>query len=342
MKVLGISSGGGVSLYPFREQVVGNVESRSVFHTPGNVQWDLNYPGVPLTKTVKEMWMKVKDPIDLIISSPDCGNGSILRLSVAKTYGDYKNNPSLEAFFEGVVLFKPKLFYFENLEKFFASVSEDKFKQKLGNKYRLIKHVASVSHWGNSQIYRQRLVVIGVRVDLPSKVDKFFKLPHLQEKNKTAYELYGDLDSLDVDECLDLCHIRESLDDLTTIHSGRKISNWEIKQRWQEELKNQRRWKVADRKFSTAPGVYRNRKNDYPATARKASRQYDHNGMMLTPRQLARIQGVPDDFKIHFEPKKLGYWINKGRVLVTKSPPMEISAWLKRRLKKLENLKILV
>jgi site-specific DNA-cytosine methylase len=339
MKVLGISSGGGVSLYPFKKYVVGNVESRSVFHTPANVQWNLNYPGVHLERTVQDMRAKMPDEdIDLVISSPDCGNGSILRLSVAKTYGDYKNNPSLEAFFEGINLFGPKFFYFENLEKFFKSVEESKFKERLGNNYRLIKHIASVANWGNSQIHRKRLVVIGIRKDLPKKIDKYFKLPYKQEKNKTCFELYGDLDNIPHETAVELAHIRENFSDETTIHSGRKIPNHEITQIWNNELKGKRRWEVKGRKFTTAPGVYRNRKNDYPATARKASRQYDHRGLMLTPRQLARIQGVPDSFQIYIDPKRAGYWINKGRVLVTKSPPMEISVWLRKKLEKLKSL----
>jgi len=336
MRVLGISSGMGVSLYAFRKYVVGNVEPRPIFHTPGNIQWNLNYPGVRLEKTVEAL--KDLADIDLIVSSPDCGSGSILRLSVAKKYGDYKNNPSLEAFFEGVNHFKPKIFYFENLEGLFKSVSEDKFKALLNNGYRLIKHIAPVSNWGNSQIHRKRLIIIGVREDLSRKVDKFFKLPHLTEEHKTCLELYGDLDELSNEECLELAHVRESMDELTTIHSGRKIPNWQITEIWNKELKGKKRWEVQGRKFTTAPGVYRNRKKDYPATARKASRQYDHKGLMLTPRQLARIQGVPDHFRIYIDQERLGYWINKGRVLVTKTPPHEVSVWLRRKLEKLKTL----
>jgi len=53
---------------------------------------------------------------------------------------------------------------------------------------------------------------------------------------------------------------------------------------------------------------------------------------MMTPRQLARIQGVPDDFKIWFDKTSRTLSINKGRVSVTKAPPYEIGIWFKNTL----------
>lgn len=108
----------------------------------------------------------------------------------------------------------------------------------------------------------------------------------------------------------------------------------EIQLEWNERLKGKKRWTVEGGNFKTAPGVYRNLRNDYPATARKANRQYNHEGLTLTPRQLARIQGVPDEFRLYINIDKLNYWINKARTCVTKSPPYEISKWFKKKLEK--------
>jgi site-specific DNA-cytosine methylase len=330
-KVLGVNAGMGVSLFPFKENLIGNIEPRQIFHTPNNIQWVNNFGDIPLSKEFTKQFEKP----DVIISSPDCGSGSVLRYSRAKKLGDHKKNLSLLMFFRSIKVYKPKFFYFENLSGLYKSFPRADF-HKLCKMYRLIEHHSSVKNWGNSQLHRKRLVIIGVRKDLSKEIDKYFRLPNYGDYTKTCWELYGDLDTYaDLPENIRIGHVREPMSEMTTIYAGRKLSNLEIRNIWNNELKNGRRWSLCPgKKFQTAPGVYRNRKNDYPATARKANRQYDHRGRMLTPRQLARIQGVPDEFVIHLDLNKLKYWINKGRAAVTKTPPYEISVWFKRKLEK--------
>lgn len=325
--VVGVSSGGGVSLYPFRDQVLVNVEARAIFHTPKQIQWHLNFPNVPLVKKLPEG----KEKADVLISSPDCGSGSILRMSRAKEYGDHKENKSLDLFFEGIIHYQPRLFLFENLEGLFKSFPEAEFDAALSG-YSLVKHVAPVSMWGNSQVNRERLIIVGIRRDQPGGYERYFRLPDLRHRNLTCRELYGDLDNL---TSITRGHVRESLTDTITIYAGKKLKISEIREIWNDNP-DKKRWEwCPGKRFSTAPGVYRNKAKDYPATARKANRQFDHQGLMLTPRQLARIQGVPDEFEIYVDPDKLNFWINKGRALVTKTPPMEISKWFKRKIDKL-------
>lgn len=335
--VLGVSSGIGVSLWPFRKHVIGNIEPRAIFHTSNEVQWFDNFRDVPLYKHFPKA--KTFQPVDVIISSPDCGSGSVLRYSRAKKLGDIKDNASLDYFFAAIKKYNPKFFYFENLPAMFKSLPEDEWDEQL-KEYKMVKHMASVSMWGNSQLHRKRLVVIGIRRDL-SGLKKYFELPDLRYDVRTCQELYGDLDEYDkipeddvhqknwMKGVLELAHVREMAHNEVTMYSGYKIPIFKVRELWRGEFKKKRRWPVTNRKFLNAPGVYRNRKNDYPATARKANRQFDHNGKMLTPRQLARIQGVPDEFKIYMDLDKLNYWINKGRAAVTKTPPMEISRWFK-------------
>lgn len=339
-QVVGVSSGGGVSLYPFYPNILGNIEGRAIFHTAGNKQWQENFHNIPLFKDFTHKAISTCKNADVLISSPDCGSGSILRYSRAKQLGDHKLNKSLAMFFEGVVYFQPKFILFENLGGLFKSFDRHEFYYTLDN-YRLIAHLKPVTFWGNSQLHRERLVIVGIRNDLDKEIDRYFKLPDYRDQNKTCRELYADLDNIRTfTEALNSAHVREDIFTEITIYSGKKMLISEIRNHWQMELQGKRRWEVKDRKFKTAPGVYRNRLNDYPATARKANRQFDHNGLMLTPRQLARIQGVPDDFKIFIDPGSLNYWINKGRALVTKTPPMEISYWFRRKLNKTKKLKL--
>ena len=326
--VLGISSGLGVSLFPFKDNLIANIEGRGIFHTPKNEQWIDNFGNIPLYKSL-EILQNEKFKPNIIISSPDCGSGSIFRLSRAKKFGDHTKNDSLMGFFVGIRKFNPEFFLFENLNGLFKSFPKERFMDLTSN-YRLIIHNATVAHWGNSQINRKRLIIIGIRRDLPKKLGKYFKLPHYKEP-KTCQELYGDLGNITNPS---ISHIREPLDEVISIHARKRMSLGEIALHW-KRLPGKKRWITEPGfNFSTAPGVYRNLKNDFPATARKANRQFDHYGLTLSPRQLARIQGIPDEFIIHYEDSKPKYWINKGRTVVTKTPPYEISSWFKIKVEK--------
>lgn len=326
-KVLGVSSGLGVSLFPFKENLIGNIEPRQIFHTKDNEQWNSNFHGIPLSKKLDDLQQYVAD---VIISSPDCGSGSILRYSRSKELGDHKKNESLKLFFSMVGKIKPKFFLFENLDALFKSFPKEEFEEKLHN-YRLVIHNDSVSKWGNSQINRKRLVIVGIRRDLPKKIDKYFKLPHYEDMVKTCEELYGDLNLRNEQ----LCNVREDIMENVSIHAKRKMSLMSIKHDWQTRLRGKKRWETGPGfNFTTAPGVYRNLDDSFPATARKANRQFNNEGLTLTPRQLARIQGIPDSFKLYYDDTKSKYWINKARCVVTKTPPMEISKWFKVKLEK--------
>ena len=334
--VLGVSSGLGVSLFPFKKHLLANVEFRGIFHTKNDEQWKANFGNIPLHKHPESTRPLPGEP-DVIISSPDCGSGSIFRYSRSKKLGDHMKNDSLSLFFRLLDFYKCKFFLFENLENLFKSFPKEKFLE-LTKDYRLIIHNASVAHFGNSQKNRKRLIIVGIRRDIPKKYDKYFKLPHYKEP-LTCGELYGDLNNGmgPGAECISpgVCHTREDFDTVISIHARKKMSLRQIAQVWGTRLKGKKRWETEPGfNFSTAPGVYRNLDNDFPATARKANRQFDEGGFTLTPRQLARIQGVPDDFKIYYDPSKPKYWINKGRCTVTKTPPMEISIWFKGKLEK--------
>lgn len=335
--VVGVNAGLGVSLFPFKENLIANFESRGIFHTPNNEQWKVNFGNIPLYKKPSLIDFE-KNTANILISSPDCGSASVFRLSRAKKFGDHKLNHSLSQFFLGLKAINPKFFYFENLEGLYKSFPKERF-IKLTNNYRLIEFIEPVSAWGNSQIHRKRLVIIGVRRDLPKKIIKVFKLPKKLEL-KTCGELYGDLNGKAFgpmkQEVLDRLGVfREPIDSVISIHARKKMSLAEIRDEWRGRLKGKKRWEVEGGSFSTAPGVYRNMDDDYPATARKANRQYDQEGYTLTPRHLARVQGIPDSFKIYIDKTRLNYWINKARTAVTKTPPMEISYWFKLKIDKI-------
>ena len=328
MKVLGINAGNGVILFPFKKYVIGNVEPRSVFHTKGNYQWELNFKGVPLYK--KPVLPDIQG-VDIIISHPDCGHSSILAYSRAKKMGKPRENVSVKLFFESISKYRPALFLMENLSKFIENYGKEELSNALSN-YNLVFHHLSVSEFGNSQINRKRLIIIGVRKDLPKFIIKVFHNVYKVNEIRYAGEIIKGLEEIDPD----ICHVREDENDVITLYAGYKDVIKNIRKEWVTDRKHKSRWETPHKKFSTAPGVYKNQYSQHPATVRPTNRQYNHRGEMMSPRELAAIQGVSSTFKLYYDTNSHKYCINKGRVTVTKTPPMELSIWFLKQVLKVK------
>lgn len=324
MRVLAINGGNGVFVHPLKKYLVGNIEPRGIFHTKGDKQWKSNFNQKISRDSKPFRGLR----IDVIIGAPDCGHSSVLSYSRSKKMSDPNLNDSLNLFVAEVNAFSPLLFFMENLEK-----GVDKMDlPSLFPNYHFRVITGSVTMYGNSQKSRKRALVIGAK---NKKHLKYFKKPTNLKPLKTTQELLKGLRKPD----LNLGNLREDINSTITLYGGYKETLLNIQKAWQSH--NDSKWVVKDRNFKTAPGVYRNRPLDYPRTARKANRQFNHWGLMMSPRELARIQGVPDSFKIHMEIDSATYWINKGRATVTKCPPYEMGLWIKRKLLKLwknENL----
>lgn len=159
LKVLGVCAGQGALLFPFRKHLIGNIEIRGVFHTPGEEQWKANFGDIPFHKgfCLQEFDKKV----DIILSSPDCGHSSVMRLSKVKELGNPKDNRSLNLVIAAILEYKPKIFLIENLPRLLSLLSRDFF-EKTFKDYKLIFHERSVSDYGNSQVSRKRLIILGV------------------------------------------------------------------------------------------------------------------------------------------------------------------------------------
>lgn len=336
MKVLSICGGNGAWLSPLKKRLIGNVEPRVIFHTPKENQWNENFPSIPICKSLDTCKY---EGVDVIVGAPNCGHSSMMALTNS-TFREAKEDESFRCFFLGVNQYKPKIFIMENLPKSADNAKE--LSAKLG--YDFVEHTISMGDLGNSQLNRKRYILVGIRTDIPDKdfkkISRIMAKIKMMAQHKTCGELLQGLDTDGYHDIPEIGHVRESLWDMVTIYAGRKISLKEAKEYWDSD-KTLKRFKAIDRKYDTAPGVYRNLENGYPAVARKADRQFNHHGLQMTPRELARIQGIPDTFRIYF-PRDLSnhnmrnYWINKGRVSVTKCPPYEFGLWVQDRLSRLE------
>jgi len=329
MSILAINGGNGVLLHPFKKHLIGNIEPRSVFHTPNHVQWKKNF-SIPFDINLRVLFPK-KD-VGVIIGAPDCGHSSVLSYSRAKKLGNPQDNESLTGFIRSIKNYEPDFFMMENLPKLIEAYPEiiDLF-ESFG--YNLVIHKEPVSYWGNSQVNRKRLIIVGINKKYKfNKLKKYFNIT-TDHKLSSSYELIGDLG---VEENFALGHVRELDDWRLPMYVGkqRNISVKEARGLWMQY--DTRKWPVSNSNMKNQPGVYRNLDTDYPMTVRKQSRQFREDGYLLTPREMARIQGIPDTFKLHFEEERRLYYINKMRVSVTKCPPYEIGEWFNKCLTKIK------
>lgn len=320
MNVLGICAGAGVLLYPFlldsRFNVEANLESRSIFFTKHNEQWKANFGDIPCHYDSRVI---IDYKPNIIVGAPNCGHSSIFSLSRGKKFSDPKEDKSMTFFIKAINYYTPDLFLMENLNKATDLID---FNEAFKN-YKLHFINSSVSKFGNSQVNRKRLVIIGVKKNRSFKL-AYPKITHL----KTSGELRKGLNKINFESG----NIREPYEYSIPCYykSLRKITVKHAKTLWQTEFSNETRWPVNMERMRNQPGVYRNLDDKYPATARKSNRQFNHVGDQLTPRELARIQGVPDSFKLITKETDTLYWINKARTSVTKCPPYEIGDWFKK------------
>lgn len=329
MNVLGISAGQGGLLFPFRKHLLGNIEPRGVFHTPGEEQWKANFKDVPFYKGY--CLQEFDEKVDIIISSPDCGASSIMRLSKVKEFGKPKDNRSLNLVIEGINYYKPKIFLIENLPRL-LSLLPNKYLQETFKDYKLIFHERSVSDYGNSQVSRKRLIIIGVHKKTGKKYlnafDEVFQVKTPKLTRELLFESpYGSNYNIPIEKTLAMYDYRK-------LPAKKNLTVRKIQLLWNSDFKNEKKWPIKTAKMSTLPGVYRLELDKAPLTLRPADRQFRPDGYPLGILDFKAIMGFPKAYKIFMDKGNYLYWLNKARYTIAKGSVYEISVWFKRCLKK--------
>ena len=333
--VIGLSSGAGVILYPFYNNpnidLKYAVECRRTYLLGGMpVQFELNFPDVPYSLDLGIP----PESVDVVVGHPKCGMSSVFALSRGKKNTSHKDEPSLNLYIHGIHKLFPKYFLLENLPKLLDTYSKEAFGEIFSN-YHLIFWEGSVSDFGNSQKTRKRLVIIGIRKDVVSK-----RSIRILSKPKPLYDIQttGNL----LMHLPEDGHFTEDLDEQITVYGGHKKYLWQLQKYWLDN-KHLNRYKVGNDRMQYAPGVYINRADDYPKTIRKTNRQFNPDGIQMSPREMARIQGIPDTFKLCSPSRSCSYdektLINKGRLSVANTPPYEIGKWFQLCMDKLFRIK---
>lgn len=329
LKVLGVCAGQGALLFPFRKHLIGNIEIRGVFHTPGEEQWKANFGDIPFHKgfCLQEFDKKV----DIILSSPDCGHSSVMRLSKVKELGNPKDNRSLNLVIAAILEYKPKIFLIENLPRLLSLLSRDFF-EKTFKDYKLIFHERSVSDYGNSQVSRKRLVIIGVHKKTGKKYLNAFNEVFQVKTPKLTRDLlfespYGSNYNIPIEKTLAMYDYRK-------LPEKKNLTVRKIQLLWNSDFKNEKKWPIKTAKMSTLPGVYRLELDKAPLTLRPADRQFRPDGYPLGILDFKAIMGFPKSYKIYMDEGNYLYWLNKARYTIAKGSVYEVGVWFKDCIKK--------
>jgi site-specific DNA-cytosine methylase len=325
MQVLGVAAGQGALLFPFRRKLIANIEPRGVFHTSKEEQWKLNFGNVPFIKgyDLNPEWKP-----DIILSSPDCGASSIMRLSKVKELGNPEKNQSINLVLKAIKFYTPKIFLIENLPRLLTLMPKDFFEETL-NEYQLVFHESSVAEFGNSQVSRKRLMIIGVhKCKGKSFLNSFnnkFQVNNLRSSRNLLEAAFGSNYMPPLDKTLAMYDYRK-------LPNKKCLSVKAIHDLWLGDFSNEKKWPIKTAKMKTLPGVYRLEADKYPLTLRPADRQFRPDGWPLGILDFKNIMGLPDKFEIYMDEKNYNYWLNKARYTIAKGAVGEIGTWFKKSL----------
>lgn len=326
LKVLGICAGQGALLFPFKKQLLGNIEPRAVFHTKNEEQWKINFGEIPFLRG----GLPDEFNPDIILSSPDCGASSIMRLSKVKELGNPERNKSIQLVIEGIQRYKPKVFMLENVPRLMNLIPKNVWEEALPN-YQLSFRVNSVGDFGNSQLSRKRLLIVGIKKSAKSYLNLFDEIFSVREVKSSRFilEAANRQRNIPLDKTLAMYDYRK-------LPKKENLTVQAIHDLWVGDFKDEKKWPIKTAKMSTLPGVYRLLLDKPPLTLRPADRQFRPDGWPLGVQDFKNIMGFPERYQIYFDDKEYLYWLNKSRYTIAKGAVYEVGLWFKDCLRKLK------
>nr|DAY45473.1 MAG TPA: Cytosine specific methyltransferase [Caudoviricetes sp.] len=325
LKVLGVSAGQGALLFPFKENLVANIEPRAVFHTKNEEQWRLNFGDIPFFRN--ELPDNIK--ADVIISSPDCGASSIMRLSKVKQLGKPEDNKSLNLVIQAINKYRPKVFLLENLPRLVTLLPKEFFEIQVPG-YKLIYHQRSVVDFGNSQVSRKRLIIIGIKIKSKSYLNRFDNIFRVDTPVSSRKLLECSYFKENNDNYMPPLNKVLAMYDYRALPEKKNLTVKQIKKLWRTDFKDEKKWPIKTAKMSTLPGVYRLENDKPPLTLRPADRQFRPDGYPLGIKDFKNIMGFPDEYKIYMDKDNYLYWLNKARYTIAKGSVYQVGKWFKK------------
>ena len=196
LTALGITCGIGSMLGAARLagfEVVGNYEWRKYYHkkdSQGRNTFKENFPGAYFVEKYPQenpVYSSDGKRIDIVLGHPECGSFSALNFS-NKNYKEQQQTPSdIPLFVEAISVVKPRFFVMDDLPRAFMGFPMSEYARLLPE-YDLFPEWVSNYHYGNVQLNRKRMFMIGAL-----KTEKWAFVPGEFEHERTVKDVIGDL-----------------------------------------------------------------------------------------------------------------------------------------------------
>lgn len=184
LTALGIYGGIGSMLCAARQsgfKILGNIEPRNYFHTG---TFEKNFTNSFMVKKFDKSL--ITDGVDVAFCHPRCGNHSSLN-TTGKKENKNKDPGDIPHLIEMLKHVKPRFFVIDNLPKM-LNVVPMKVWRKEFPEYDVVAELVSNYHYGNAQLKRVRLIIIG-----SLKKEKFKFVPGEEDWNVSVKDVIGDL-----------------------------------------------------------------------------------------------------------------------------------------------------
>ena len=323
----GVTSGVGSMLiggHVMGLKILGNVEWRRYYNT-GTFE---KYFKAPFTEDYEDI--KHLKGANIVMVHDDCGEFSGLNLlKESQNKSDEEKMGMIPTTVKAIQDIKPDFFAMDNLPKMLTLLPIQWWLDKFP-KYDLHFEWVSNHHYGNPQIYRKRLFVIGSKKkykwkfipdEVPQEVDLEDRLkgceylpnhifPDPSDRIKNHFKIYDP----------------RNPDKEYNTHGERAefIMSMPPEEKRRGLLYNSPVYGPRIR-----PGTSPLRKDFAPVLSATNRLFHFNTGYQLTIRERARIQGFPDNFEFVLKPAD--YWNGKGFKQTGKSMPVEFTTYLTKQ-----------
>jgi site-specific DNA-cytosine methylase len=183
---LGLYSGIGSMLCAARQsgfKIIGNIEPRSYFHTG---TFEKNFPEAEMARKYEAFEFRDTPQIDVVFAHPSCGNHSSLN-TTGKKENKNKDPGDIPNLIKYLISVRPRFFVIDNLPKMLNVVPMSVWRKAFPD-YDVVPELVSNYHYGNAQLKRVRLFIIG-----SLKKEKFRFKPGEEEWDVSVKDVIGDL-----------------------------------------------------------------------------------------------------------------------------------------------------